>query len=110
MERVRPDADVEVILTHGVDHVLVARDAGGFQGLRGHLLPFVGHHVHGARVHVAVLLLAAAVEDADLRVRDTSAEARLRVRLVLAVAVALIRTTTHLDYVQLPQKLRRKGK
>ena len=93
--RVRADAHVEVVLTHGVNHVLVARDAGSLQSLGRQLLVLVGHHVHGARVEGAGLLLSAGVEDADLRVRHTSAKPTLRVRLVLAVTITLVRTAPH---------------
>jgi len=95
VEGVGAHADVEVILTGGVDHVLVHRNTGGLQSLGGDLLVLVGDHMHGGGVDIGGNLLATGIEDPDLRIRDTSAKTRLGVRLVLTVAVALVRTTTH---------------
>merc|ERR1719164_67449 len=95
VERVRANTEVERFLACKTDHALVRRNTRSLEGLTGHLLVLVRHHVHGQGELVDVVLLLAAVEDADLRVRHTAAEARLRVRLVLAVAVAAGRTTTH---------------
>merc|ERR1719380_526430 len=95
VERVRANAEVERFLACQTDHALVRRNARSLEGLAGHLLVLVRHHVHSQGELVHVVLLLAAVEDADLRVRDAAAEPRLRVRLVLAVAVAAGRTAAH---------------
>ena len=38
---------MEGLLAAVLDHVIVAADPGGLQGLRGQLLQFVKHEVHG---------------------------------------------------------------
>jgi len=101
VERVGAHTQVKVLTTTVGGEVLVARNAGGFQGLGRDLLVLVGHHVHGTGEHVSGAPLHTVVVDTDLRVRDTTAKPTLGVRFVLAVTVALIRTTTHLDEVLL---------
>merc|ERR550514_849060 len=95
VEGVAANAKVERFLTRQADHALVRRNTRSFEGLTGHLLVLVRHHVHCQGELIHVVLLLAAVENADLRVRDATAEPRLRVRLVLAVAVTAGRTTAH---------------
>jgi len=99
VKRVGAHTQVKVLTTAVGGEVLVARNAGGFQGLGRDLLVLVGHHVDGTGEHVSGRLLHTVVVDTDLGIRDTTAKPTLRVRLVLAVTVALIRTTTHLDGV-----------
>lgn len=81
MEGVSTDAEVETLLTGVLDHVLVAANTGGLEGLGTQLLILVGDEVDAEREVVDVGTLATEIEDANLGVRDTTVEARLGVRL-----------------------------
>ena len=79
--RVNADAEVETLLTGGLDEVLVGANTGGLEGLRAQLLILVGDHVDAEREVIDGSALAAKIEDTNLGVGDTTVEARLRVRL-----------------------------
>jgi hypothetical protein len=96
VERMHPNATVEVLFADVLHHVLVAADAGGLERLGTQLFILVGDQVHAQRELGAGGLLATQVEDADLRVWHTTAMARLDVWLVLTVSVTSCWTSTHL--------------
>lgn len=75
-------------LSARLGHVLVAGDSGGFQGLRGKLLLFVGDEMRCEGKLIDAGPLATKVEDTNFRIGDSTAVPRLGVRLILAVAVA----------------------
>lgn len=75
------DAEVETLLTGGLDEVLVGANTSGLKGLRAQLLQLVGDHVDAEREVIDGSALAAKIEDTNLGVGDTTVEARLRVRL-----------------------------
>jgi len=75
------DTEMEVILSAGLDHVLVGTNTGSLEGLRAQLLILVGNQVDAERELVNVGLLATEIEDANLWVWDTTVEAGLWVRL-----------------------------
>jgi hypothetical protein len=79
--RVGADAEVETLLTAGLDEVLVGADARGLEGLRAQLLILVRDQVDAEREVVDAGALAAQIEDLDLGVRHTTVEPRLGVRL-----------------------------
>ena len=79
--RVDADAEVETLLTGGLDEVLVGANTGGLKSLRAQLLELVGDHVDAEREVIDGSLLATKIEDANLGVGNTTVEARLRVRL-----------------------------
>jgi hypothetical protein len=79
MVRVGADAEMEGILSGGLDHVLVGANTGGFEGFGGDLLVLVGDQVDAERELVDVGTLAAEIENANLGVGHTTVEARLGV-------------------------------
>lgn len=81
VEGVGADAEVEGLLSGGLDEVLVGANASGFESLGTQLLVLVGDHVDAEREVIDSRLLAAKIEDANLGVGDTAVEARLGVRL-----------------------------
>lgn len=81
MVRVGADAEVETLLTAGLDEVLVGADARGLEGLRAQLLILVRDQVDAEREVVDAGALAAQIEDLDLGVRHTTVKPRLGVRL-----------------------------
>ena len=81
-------ADVERILAHGLDHVLVGGNTGCFQGFGGDLLLLEGEEMHARGESVNRELLLSDIKDLDLGLGHTTAIARLDVRLVLDVTRA----------------------
>lgn len=79
MVRVGADAEMEGVLSGGLDHVLVGANTGGFEGLGGDLLVLVGDQVDAEGELVDVGALTAEIEDANLGVGHTTVEARLGV-------------------------------
>jgi hypothetical protein len=90
--RVKTHADMEGVLAHGLDHVLVGGNTGSLKGLRRDLLFLEGEEVNASRERVHAELLLSDIEDLDLSLRHTTAVARFDVGLVLDVTRALPRT------------------
>lgn len=82
VEGVGADAQVEGILSAGLDHVLVGANTGGLEGLRAQLLVLIGDHVDAEGEVIDGSLLATEIEDADLGVGDTTVEPGLGIGLV----------------------------
>ena len=87
--RVKTHADVERVLAHGLDHVLVGGDTGSLKGLGRDLLLLKGEEVNASRERVHAELFLSDIEDLDLGLRYTTAVARFDVGLVLDVTRAL---------------------
>ena len=85
VEGVHAHAQVEGLLAGELDHVLVGRDTGGLERLRGDVLLLPRCEVHAVREHVHVSALHADIIDADLGVWHTAAEAGLGVCLALGL-------------------------
>lgn len=81
VEGVGADAQVEGVLSAGLDHVLVGANTGGLEGLRAQLLVLVGHHVDAEREVIDRSLLATEIKDTNLGVGDTTVEPGLGVGL-----------------------------
>lgn len=89
VEGVGANAQVERVLSAGLDHVLVGANTSGLEGLRAQLLVLVGDHVDAEREVIDGSLLATKIEDANLRVGDTTVEPGLGVGLVKSVMLAM---------------------
>jgi len=101
VEGVGADAEVERLLSGGLDEVLVGANTGGLEGLGAQLLILVGDQVDAEREVIDGRLLASKIKDTNLGVGHTTVEAGLGVRLVLAVPVATSGTTGHLDGIEI---------
>jgi hypothetical protein len=63
MVRVGSNAQVETFLSSNLDKVLVGRDTGSFQGLRGELLILVGNEMNAEGELINVGALPSKIED-----------------------------------------------
>jgi hypothetical protein len=79
--RVDTDAEMERILSAGLDEVLVGANTGGLEGFGAQLLVLVRDHVDAEREVIDNSTLAAQIEDPDLGVGDTTVEPGLGVGL-----------------------------
>merc|ERR1719339_700942 len=95
VEGVHTNTDMELVLSGGLDEVLVAADPSGLHGLGGQLLQFVGHQMDGEGELINSGPLTSEIEDTDLGIGHTPVESRLGVGLVLAITVASRGPTTH---------------
>lgn len=83
------NAQVEGVLSAGLDHVLVGANTSGLEGLRAQLLVLVGDHVDAEREVIDGSLLATEIEDTNLGVGDTTVEPGLGVGLVKSFMLAI---------------------
>lgn len=104
MEGVGANAQVERVLSAGLDHVLVGANASGLKGLRAQLLVLVGHHVDAEREVIDGSLLATKIEDANLGVGDTTVEPGLGVGLVKKVMLAMYSVMCMLETYRVSQE------
>lgn len=106
VEGVGANAQVERVLSAGLDHVLVGANTSGLEGLRAQLLVLVGDHVDAEREVIDGSLLATKIEDANLGVGDTTVEPGLGVGLVKSVILAMDSVMYMLETLRVSQALK----
>ena len=97
MVGVGADAEMEGVLSAGLDHVLVGANTGSLESLRGELLQLVGDKVDAEGELVNAGALAAEVENADLSVGHTTVEARLGVLQSFVSAMPFVVAALNFD-------------